>query len=108
MTREYTHVLNKEIRSISGWYQLFKEERILHMGKDILYLVGDGIVESSCCGSGGCRYAVVPGFIVTWKSGVNEEGQSTSELEPIRGEKLQNELRKIILEKEVVTQVQFW
>ena len=64
MTREYTHELNREVQSISGWYKLYKEEKIELMGKEVLYVVGDGVVESSCCGTGGCCYAVVPGFIV--------------------------------------------
>jgi hypothetical protein len=108
MTRKYTHELNQEVQSISGWYKLYKEERIELMGKEFLYLVGDGVVESSCCGTGGCHYAVVPGSIVSWKSETNEEGLFTSVVEPIRDEKLQAELRKILSKKEGVSQVQFW
>jgi len=108
MTRKYTHELNQEVQTISGWYKLYKEERIGLMGKEFLYLVGDGVVESSCCGIWGCHYAVVPGSIVSWKSGTNEEGLFTSVVEPIEDEKVQEQLRKILSEKEGVSQVQFW
>jgi len=108
MTRTYTHELNREIQTFSGWYKLHKEERIGLMGREFLYVVGDAVVESSCCGVGGCRYAVVPGSIVSWKSGTNEEGLFTSVVEPIRDEEVQEELRKIVSEREEVSQVQFW
>jgi hypothetical protein len=108
MPRTYVHELGKEVQSIAGWYELCKEERVGHSGKEFLYLVGNGVVESSCCGVGGCRYAVVPGSIVSWKSETNEEGLYTSVVEPVRDEKLQRELREIVSKKEGVTQVQFW
>jgi len=108
MTMQYAHELNKEVQSISGWYRLYKEERITHGGREYLYLVGDGVVDSSCCGVGGCHYALVPGSIVSWKSGTNEEGIPTSLVEPVRDDILQTELRKIVSKKEGVSQVQFW
>jgi hypothetical protein len=108
MTRTFSHQLNKEVQSISGWYTLYKEERIAPRDIEYLYLVGDWVVESSCCGVGGCRYAVVPGSIVNWKSGTNGEGFFTSVVEPIKDEKVQGELREIISKKEQVSQVQFW
>jgi hypothetical protein len=108
MTKQYVHELNKEVRSIAGWYELCKEERIGHRGKEFLYLVGNGVVDSSCCGVGGCRYAIVPGSVVSWKSETNEEGLTTSVVEPVRDEGLRNELREIVSKREGVTQVQFW
>ena len=108
MTRKYTHELNEEVQAFSGWYTLHKEERIEHMGMEFLYIVGDGVVESSCCGSGSCRYAFVPGCIVEWKTRRNEDGLFTSLVKPIRDEKLQGELRKLIKSKEGITQIQFW
>jgi len=108
MTRKFSHSLNKEIQSISGWYKLFKEERIELYGKEFLYLVGDAVVETSCCGVGGCRYVVVPGSVVNWKSETDEEGWPVSHVEPLRDEKTQTELTQILLKKEGVSQVQFW
>lgn len=108
MRRTVVHDLETEVRSISGWYRLHKEGRIAHKGKEYLYLVGIGVVESSCCGTGGCQYAVVPGAIVSWKCGKNDEGFYTSEVELLRDEELKEELKKILLAQEAVSQVQFW
>jgi hypothetical protein len=107
MTRTYAHELNREIQSISGWYMLEKEERIPHRGREYMYAVGQGAVESSCCGIGGCRYAVVPGEVLSWKSQSDDRGLSLSEVEPVSDPAIQEELRRIILEREDVSQVNF-
>ncbi len=108
MPKKYTHELNKEVRSISGWYELHKEGRLNHGGEEFLYLVGDAVVESSCCGIGGCRYAVVPGSIVSWKSDTNEDGLFTSLVEPVVDQELRRQISELLSKKEDVSQVQFW
>jgi hypothetical protein len=108
MTKEYIHDLNKEVRSIAGWYTLYKEERVSHRGRDYLYLVGDGAVETSCCGTAGCHYAVVPGAVVRWKSKTNEKGLPISLVEPLTDEEVRAELKEIVSKREGVSQVQFW
>ena len=108
MPKVYVHDLNSEVRSISGYYVLHKEERLVHRGREFLYAVGDGVVESSCCGVGGCRYALVPGEVVNWKSGIDPEGLPFSEVEPVTDGTLKKELVEIILTREAVSQVNFW
>ncbi len=108
MTKKYAHELNKEVHSIAGWYEMHKEEKIDHLGKEYLYLVGTGIVDSSCCGTTGCQYAVVPGSIKNWKSETNEDGIILSEVEPIIDQNVKDELRKILMDKETINQVNFW
>jgi len=108
MTKEYVHELNKEIQTISGWYVLHKEVRFEHMGREFLYLVGSACVDSSCCGTGGCYYAVVPGSVVSWKSGTSETGLPVSVVEPVRDDQAKADLENMIIKKEGVSQVQFW
>jgi len=107
MKRTYAHELSKEVRSISGWYMLEREERIAFRGREYLYAVGQGAVETSCCGVGGCRYALVPGAVVRWKFETDEQGVSRSEVEPVSDPDIQDELRQIISRKEDVSQVNF-
>ena len=108
MVRTYSHQLGEEVHSISGWYMLHTEKRISFQGNEYLYVVGDGVVDSSCCGVGGCRYAIVPGRIVRWMSGTNEEGVVTSQVEPVSDRRTREELTRLISRKDDVTQVQFW
>jgi hypothetical protein len=108
MIKEYTHELEKEVLSISGRYELVKEERFEYNKKEIIYVIGNAIVDSSCCGHGGCRYAVVPGYIVSWKSKINEDGLHISQVEPITEQFVKKDLRRVLEKKEWVSQVQFW
>ena len=107
MSITYVHELNSEIRSISGWYILEKEERISHRGRDYVYAVGQGVADAACCGLGGFRYALVPGAVLKWKSQTDDRGLFLSEVEPVSDPAIREELRRIILEKEHVSQVNF-
>ena len=107
MIREYTHELNREVRSISGGYELEKEEKFEIHGKEVLYVVGNAIVDSSCCGVGGCRYALVPGYVRQFKTRQDEQGLWISEVEPIIDRATRQEITRVLKEKEIVQQVQF-
>ena len=108
MKSEYAHEnLNEEIRSISGYYILESEMLLNHNGREVLYIVGYGIVDNSCCGVGGCRYALVPGYILEWKNKKNENGDAVSEVEPVSDKESQSDIQKVIMEDATITQVIF-
>lgn len=107
-SRSYVHDLGHEVRSISGWYMLEREERIAFNGREYLYAVGIGVVEASCCGTGGCCYAVCPGAVLSWMHEKDEMGRFVSRVEPVREETVREALVRIIRERESVDQVQFW
>jgi len=107
MAKEYVHDIQREVRSISGWYELEKEGILEVDGQKVLFTVGTGVVDSSCCGIGGCRFALVPGYILRLKSRQNEGGLWISEVEPVIEEATQAKIKRLIEEKEVVQQVQF-
>lgn len=106
--REYTHiVLNEEVRSIGGHYILEKEVRLPFNGREVLYVVGMGVVDTSCCGMTGCRYAIVPGYIINWKARLNKDNLAVTEVESIRDEKTKNELTTQLKRTEFVQMVEF-
>lgn len=107
MAREYIHELGHEVRAISGGYTL-EEEGVLEMGgKEVLYVVGHGVVDSSCCGVGGCRFAVVPGYVIKLKTRQNENSSWVSEVEPVMDGPERVEIKHLLEKKEIVQQVQF-
>ena len=108
MTKDYTHELNKEVRSISAQYILDQEGRLEKNGRGILYALGNALVDSSCCGVWGCRFAVVPGYILKWRYRTDDQGNSVSSVEPIVDEAVKKELTKLLEAKESVSQVRFW
>jgi hypothetical protein len=105
---EYIHQgLNQEITAIGGHYVLVKETRLLYDGREVLYLVGHAAFDTSCCGPGGCAYALVPGFVVSWHSRQTEEDLAISQIEPIEDTDTQSEIRRLIQQLETVQQVIF-
>ena len=106
MVKEYIHELNEEIRSISGGYELVKEGILEMQGKEVLYVVGNAVIDSSCCGVGGCRYALVPGYVRKFKTRQNEQGLWISEVDPIVDRETRQEITQLLKEKEIVQQVQ--
>ncbi len=105
---EFPHPkLNQPITAIGGHYVFVKEERLPFRGREVLYLVGYAVVDTSCCGLGGYGYAVVPGFLVAWKDRTDEQGRPVSRVEPIRDEPTRREIRQRIQQREGVHQVTF-
>jgi len=104
----YTHsALNEEQTAISGHYVVTSEVRLPFHGREILYLTGYSVVDTSCCGVGGCGYALIQGFILNWKDRQNTDGFDQTAYEPIRDQSIKDELNKIINQRETVTQVNF-
>jgi hypothetical protein len=105
---EFIHLpLNEEVKAIGGQYTLVKEERFGYKGRDILYFVGLASFDTSCCGIGGCAYAFVPGFVLEWKVRKTAKGHHVSDVDPVRNEVIQGEIRDTLIDREKVHQVQF-
>lgn len=108
LVKEFIHYeMNEEIRAIGGQYTLTKEVRLPMNGRELLYITGYSVFDTSCCGAGGCGYAIVPGFILDWKTGKNVDGRYISRVEPVTDIKLQKEIRMLIKKREMVQEVRF-
>jgi hypothetical protein len=115
MTREYVHqALNTELPVPSGYYILFKELRLSYDGREVLCITGVGVLECSACagftivaGRGG-EYALVPGYIFSWRSGQNEDGLPITEVEPIEDESVKQTIAKAIRDTESIQNIEFW
>jgi hypothetical protein len=108
LVQQYVHRdLGQQVVAIGGYFELVKEARVPFGGQELLYLVGHAAFETSCCGVGGCAYALVPGFVASWKGGVNDSGCAVSLVEPIRDPVTQREVRRLIESEELVHQVVF-
>jgi len=107
MIVDYDHeILNKENETISGHYALTHEVRLPFRGREILYVVGYAEIDTSCCGTGKIMYALVPGFIVTWRD-LKQDGSAVSRVELIGDENLRAEIEDLIRQQEIVNQVNF-
>ena len=110
MSTTYTHLeLDKDVEiGIGGYYTPQKEVRLKYNGREVLYVVGKAVVESSCCGTGSWTYAIVPGYIINWQNAKNKTGLPVSEVAPISDNELQENIRRIIQTDEAASLIGFW
>ncbi len=99
--------LDTEIQAIAGHYVLTREVRLPWNDRELLYLVGHAIFDTSCCGMGGCGYAIVPGYVLRWKHGEDGRGRPVSEVEAVGDEEDRRQLVAHIKREESLPQVQF-
>ena len=108
MVKEYVHqTLGQEIMAIGGHYVVTEAVRLPFKGSEVLYLKGYALIDTSCCGPGGCPFVHVKGSLLAWKSKVDVHGQDVSLVEPIADEGLKQSIRKALQEKEVYHQIRF-
>ncbi len=107
MKKEYTHILNDSIESISGHYTFFEERHLNYNSKDVLYLLGTASHDSSCCGIGGCLFAHVIGFVSGWHYKRDKRGLPVSSIETISDNIIQTEISQLIKADGMVSQVNY-
>ncbi len=106
--QDFSHPeLNVQVTAIGGSYVLFKESRLRFNDEEILYLVGTAIFDTTCCGTGGCAYALVPGFIRKWQYKTDKNSRPVSRVKSISEERIRKKIREMIFKKESVYQVDF-
>jgi hypothetical protein len=106
---KYTHLeLERDIAAPAGYYTPQKEVRVKVDGREVLYVVSQAVVDSSCCGVADFAAALVPGYVVRWRANQDKNGLPVSEVEPIRDEPTRDLVRKLISERENITQTEFW
>ena len=99
---------NERVESIAGHYVVEKESRLPYKGRDVLVVFGFAMIDKSCCGEGGCRFANVPGYVVDWKARTNDENAPVSVVEPITDEMEQRDIHDLIDKTELYCQVNFF
>jgi len=105
---DFTHpVLDREVTAIGGHYVFTGERRLPYKDREILYFIGYAVVDTSCCGIGGCAYALVQGFVRKWKYKKNSEDLPVSQIEPIRDVLVQREIGRLIQTRDKIFQVTF-
>jgi len=95
---EHVHQhIEEEIRSIAGYYMVLEEGVLKYKGRDLLYLVEAAAFETSCCGSGGVGFIMVPGYINTLKARRNDDGLWVSNVDRVEGEEARREITWLVL-----------
>jgi len=111
-TVEYVHLpLNEDVEAFAGYYTPEQEVRLPFRGREVLYVTGHIVVESTCqgdtCSPQNYWYGLAQGFVVRWQYRQNESGLPVSEVEPIADPATRKEVEEIILRTEAVSRVDF-
>jgi len=106
--QDFSHPeLNEQVTAIGGSYFWIKEVRLPFEGQELLYLIGAAIFDTTCCGTGGCAYALVPGVVRKWKYAVDANGRPVSQVSPVSGDRPREKIKAVIFKKESVLQIDF-
>jgi hypothetical protein len=107
--RDFCHQkLSEDYGGIAGYYTPVKEVRLQFQGREILYIVGRAVIESSCCGTGNWPYALVPGYVVAWHKGHNQSGLPLTEVELVRDPETKKNILSLIRQREELDCISFW
>jgi hypothetical protein len=106
---KYTHLpLQKDVEALAGYYTPLKEARLQYQDREVLYIVGQAVIESSCCGTSNYQYVIVPGYIISWQKEKNEAGLPVTEVETISDKTSLREITAAIQDTEHIAQIEFW
>lgn len=111
MTLEYVHQkIGEEVQALAGYYAVTDELRLKLNGREVLCVIGICIIDSSCCGNRSLRYALVPGYIVTWKGKKDKSGRTVSEVEPVTDEATRQYIEATLKDTQTVFKqnIEFW
>lgn len=108
MRKNFKHfAIGEEIRSAAGGY-IVQKEAVTKIGeKEILYYIASAFFDTSCCGAGGCGYAIVVGYVANYRFNRDKNGTLLTEIETIESENEKEKIKKILLDKEKLDQVVF-
>jgi len=105
----YTHPqLDAQVTAIGGTYVFTGEQTMVFKDERLLVFTGHAVMDTACCGAGcGCTYALVPGFIDTYRYRKNSDGRWLSRVRYIRDAATREFITAMVISRSGVQQVQF-
>lgn len=109
MPKDYVHQdLNEDVTAIAGHYTNEKEDTVTINDKEVLYILGHAVVDTSCCGMGGGKFALVPGYLLKSNYRTDDEGRNISQVEPIEDDwEVRREIIRQIEQRESYCNIRF-
>jgi hypothetical protein len=111
MPLEYVHQkIGEEVQALAGYYAVTDELRLKHNGREILCVIGMCAIDASCCGNRSFKYALVPGYLVTWKGKKDKLGRPVSEVEPVTDEAIKQHIEATLRDTQTIFKpnIEFW
>lgn len=100
----YRHEDHARQEFVNGHYELRELKHAVVDGHDVLYCLGNALLDNSCCGSFGCAYALVIGE----RLGGAADGAALTVREIDAEEALAEHIRNTLFEREAINTVNFY
>jgi hypothetical protein len=102
-----TPIIGEEQRSIAGSYTV--QEYIVFPFKDceVLYILGNVCLDTSCCGSGNWNYIQVIGYVLNVLKNETENHSSVFEIDTVENRNDQIAIRQTLTEKYPNARIEF-
>lgn len=109
-TFDYEHPVGDRVEYVNGAYQLTAVKTRSIAGRDILYCLGEALLDNSCCGATGLAYALVIGELVGDQAPLTRLGRVVSRVNMIADTDTDAEaaIRATLLQIEPVSTVNFY
>jgi hypothetical protein len=105
---EYVHrETGEEVETAAWCYRLIEEIRLPASFGEVLCVFAFSNAGSACCGAGEVRYIMVPGRIISWRSGKTAGGRISSRVKGLIDEVEMDEVRSALAERFPCCQVCF-
>lgn len=106
--KEYIHRKPGEEAQMGPWsFTVVEECRMKCGGGELLYVIGDALVGSSCVGVGSLRYIQVPGFIAQWHFRRDDNDNPVSSVVPVADSAVRTDIQGTLSAKHPGLQVCF-
>jgi len=110
MIVDFVHAnLGEEIETRAGYYVPSEEHILPYKGREVIYILGHGCIEASCCtAAGSWDYVQVPGFLV--KKHIRGGGTSSliSQVEIIQDSEDRSNIWQSITERHPGVSIEMW
>lgn len=107
-TFDYEHPVGDRVEYVNGAYQLTAIKTRSIAGRDILYCLGEALLDNSCCGATGLAYALVIGELVGDQARLTPLGRVVSRVNMIADTDAEAAIRATLLQIEPVSTVNFY
>ena len=107
--KEFTHPqLGQEVQSIAGYYVAREEQVMPYNGKEVLLILGDACIDSSCCGCASWSYVQVPGFLVKKSKRSSANDPVVSEVDTIEDKSVRQGVTESLAQRFPGARVDIW
>jgi hypothetical protein len=110
---DYVHTpVGEEVEFLAGSYSIDSEERIPYDGGELLCLVGQTSVITSCCGvANPFSFIKVVGLVRRWHHSSDASGHPVTEVDVVRGDEAQRKARAAVHQRHPeidLLHIEFW